>query len=271
MSELKCPYDDKVKDYIIPTESWLRVIEQLNPNDISVKGKNISAELISKEKVLVKVTTGKSAKLRDINGKIKGLPNLVFVYCVIFCNDYLPVMLKNKYFCSLTDSKYKVTLEVMKIYNGGSLNNLSTIILPTFNSFLEQLVLCQINLFGKTGLTHCDIHPGNILINKLSHKTKLVYGYLPEPITIKTKYEFILSDYDKCVDFSPSEIGSFYITEPTGTVLQFDFSETVDDLMESSLYKNICRTINVLIEKLDGDVKQIIRNNYMINHAKFDE
>ncbi len=68
MAKLKCPYDDNAKDYVIPTKTWLRAIEQLNPNDISVKGQIITAELINKEKVLVKVTSGKSAKLRDING-----------------------------------------------------------------------------------------------------------------------------------------------------------------------------------------------------------
>lgn len=271
MAELKCPYDDNAKDYVIPTKSWLRAIEQLNPNDISAKGQIITAELINKEKVLVKVTSGKSAKLRNINGKIKQLPNLVFTYCVIFCNDYLPVILKNKYFCGLSESKYKVTLEVMKMYNGGSINNLSSITLLTFKSCLEQLVLCQINLLAKTGLTHCNIHPGNLLINKLGKEKELVYGYLTEPVKIKTKYEFILSDYDKSVDFSPQSIGNFYISEPDSTTLQFDLTETIADLVESTLYKNICRTCSVLIEKLEPEFKQTVKSAYGKFHGQIDD
>ncbi len=274
MDQLKCPYDDIKKDYIIPTKSWLKAIEEFNPNDYYIKGKIILAELLEKHKVLVKVTSGKSAKLRDINSKIKGLPNMVYTYCVILCNDYLPVILNTKQFCSLNDQKYKATLEIMKLYNGGSLNN-KNVDLIMFKNILEQIVLGQINLFVKTGLTHCDIHPGNILMHKNSNEIELIYGYLPlnlnNPVIIKSQYEFILSDYDKCVDFSPIGIGSSYIIEPDGTVLNFNVDSIIEDIFESILYKNINRTLAVLLEKLESNDKQKIKDNYMHFHNQYDK
>ena len=173
MTDLKCPYDDINKNYIIPTKSWLKALKELNTEDISTHGKIIVSELLEKEKVLVKVTDKKIAKLRDINRVIKGLPNLVYTYCVIFCNDYLSVILKNKQFCNLKDTKYSVTLEIMKYYNENSLSKINNINIKLFKLILNQLVFAQINLFIKTGYTHCDIHPGNILIHKHSKEIEL--------------------------------------------------------------------------------------------------
>jgi hypothetical protein len=258
MTDIKCPYDDTIKNYIIPTKSWLKALNQLDTfQDVSINKKIILSQMIEKENVIVKVTNGKNPKLRDINMMIKGLPNMVYTFCVIFCNDYLSLILQNKFFCSSKDSKYKVTLEIMKYYNGGSLSVLNQISFRKFKLILDQLVLAQINLFNKTGITHCDIHPGNILINKHPLEKELNYSYIHGHNIIKSKYEFILSDYDKCIIFSPNYMVHDEILD--GNLIRENITETLDDLSQSTLYVNILRTINMLIDKLDNINKQKIR------------
>lgn len=258
MTDIKCPYDDTIKNYIIPTKSWLKALNQLDTfQDVSINKKIILSQMIEKENVIVKVTNGKNPKLREINMMIKGLPNMVYTFCVIFCNDYLSLILQNNFFCSSKDSKYKVTLEIMKYYNGGSLSVLNQISFKKFKLILDQLVLAQINLFNKTGITHCDIHPGNILINKHPLEKELNYSYIHGRNIIKSKYEFILSDYDKCIIFSPNYMVHDEIVD--GNLIRENITETLDDLSQSTLYVNILRTINMLIDKLDNINKQKIR------------
>jgi len=258
MTDIKCPYDDTIKNYIIPTKSWLKALNQLDTfQDVSINKKIILSQMIEKENVIVKVTNGKNPKLREINMMIKGLPNMVYTFCVIFCNDYLSLILQNNFFCSSKDSKYKVTLEIMKYYNGGSLSVLNQISFKKFKLILDQLVLAQINLFNKTGITHCDIHPGNILINKHPLEKELNYSYIHGRNIIKSKYEFILSDYDKCIIFSPNYMVHDKIVD--GNLIRENITETLDDLSQSTLYVNILRTINMLIDKLDNINKQKIR------------
>lgn len=264
MTDVKCPIDETTKNYIIPTGSWLKAIEQLNVSDLNTTSTIFLSELLEKEKILVKVTSDKKSKLRDINHMIKGLPNFVYTYCVIFCNDYLPVILKNKQFCNLT-SKYKVTLELMKYYNGGSLTKINIPNIKVFKKILKQLVYAQINLFRRHGITHNDIHPGNILIHKLSKEKELIYAYLQEPITIKTDYEFILSDYDKCVIFKPQ-----YINEnDIDNMIEMNVSESVEDLIQFTLLFNIMRTINVLLDKIKN--KEAIIKSYLIFQDKYQQ
>lgn len=252
MTDLKCPYDGNTKNYIIPTGKWLKAIETLSTDDINTSGTVIISELLEKEKVLVKITTDKKNKLKEVNSKIKGLPNFVYTYCVIFCNDYLPVILQKKQFCNLQDKKYKVTIEIMKFYNGGSLTKYSNINFKIFKLILKQLTLAQINLFRRHGITHNDIHSGNILIHKHSKKIELNYGYLDKPIKIDTDYEFILSDYDKCMLFSPININD------NSTEVSMNISDTIEDLMPSTLLFNIIRTINVLKERIDKNTNRKI-------------
>lgn len=270
MTDIKCPYDDTIKNYIIPTKSWLKALSQLDTfQDVSINKKIILSQMIEKENVIVKVTNGKNPKLRDINMMIKGLPNMVYTFCVIFCNDYLSLILQNKFFCSSKDSKYKVTLEIMKYYNDGSLSVLNQISFRKFKLILDQLVLSQINLFNKTGITHCDIHPGNILINKHPYEKELNYSYIHGRNIIKSKYEFILSDYDKCIIFSPNYMVHDEIVD--GNLIKENITETLDELSQSTLYVNILRTINMLIDKLDNENKQKIRllhNDFLIKNEK---
>uniref|UniRef100_A0A6C0HVI5 Protein kinase domain-containing protein n=1 Tax=viral metagenome TaxID=1070528 RepID=A0A6C0HVI5_9ZZZZ len=265
MTDLKCPYDDVAKNYVIPTGKWLEAINKLKIDDINTSGTIIISELLEKEKVLVKVTTNKNVKLRDINQKIKGLPNFVYTFCVFFCNDYLDVILRNKEFCKLSTAKYKVTLEIMKFYNGGSITK-HTINLKQFKLILKQLVLAQINLFRKNGITHNDIHSGNILIHKHSGKVELNYAYLEIPEKIISEFEFILSDYDKCVQFHPNNINENGYDE-----VEMNVSEVLDDLIQYTLLFNIIRTIKILLEKLNKDEKELLSRLFLEFEEKYQE
>lgn len=59
-----CAYDDKSKDYIIPTKSWIRAIEKYKS---AASGDIILSNLLDKEQVLVKITNGKRVQLENIN------------------------------------------------------------------------------------------------------------------------------------------------------------------------------------------------------------
>jgi serine/threonine protein kinase len=257
--DIKCVLDDKRKEYIIPTKSWLTAIKQMKIEEVSTAGTNILSELVGKEKVLVKLTNKTNIKLKTINNAIRGLPNMVYTYCVIFCHDYLPLILQNKQFCNLDNNKHPVTLEVMKMYNGGTIDKIKELDIKFFKKILSQLIFAQINLFMKSGFTHCDIHPGNILINKHPHKVELNYSYLLKPKKIQTKYEFILCDYDKSIDFNPDEIIE-YINQIYG---DNDIEEIVNDLINQNLFSNIITTINMLINKLNMEYKKSIRKIFV--------
>ena len=83
------------------------------------------------------------------------------------------------------------------------------------------------------------------------------YSYIHGRNIIKSKYEFILSDYDKCIIFSPNYMVHDEIVD--GNLIRENITETLDDLYQSTLYVNILRTINMLIDKLDNVNKQKIR------------
>jgi hypothetical protein len=76
-----------------------------------------TSQMLDTEKILVKLTNTKNHNLQKYNTYLKKMPNMVYTYCVIFCNDYLQVIFENKQFCSIKDERYPVTLELMKLYN----------------------------------------------------------------------------------------------------------------------------------------------------------
>ncbi len=95
------------------------------------------------------------------------------------------------------------------------------------------------------------------------------YSYIHGRNIIKSKYEFILSDYDKCIIFSPNYMIHDEIVD--GNLIRENITETLDDLSQSTLYVNILRTINMLIDKLDNINKQKIRllhNDFLIKNEE---
>ena len=75
--ELKCLKNSDTKAYIIPTNEWLQPIESLITG--SSNAKIISAKLLDKEKILVRLTANNNKRLPLINSKY---PNEFFL-CII--------------------------------------------------------------------------------------------------------------------------------------------------------------------------------------------
>ncbi len=274
MANFVCPTNGK--DYILPTKAWLEPLEVLASQDVTTRGKLIISELVKAHKVLVKLTSGRNHHIKEFLNQVKGLPNLVNTHCVFFCNDDFLLTQSEKQFCSLETKNgdyfkeyikklpkaknynYSVTLEVMEYYNLGSIKSLKNITYKKFLNILFQLVFCQLNVFGKTGYTHNDVHEGNIIIKK--HDTDQIFNYkyiTPKCVNesteynYKDKYEYILADYDKIFYFRKDHFERYY-----GDV---DPDTDAERFLSFSLYSNLLETINKLIEKLNSQDKQMVR------------
>ena len=286
MANLVCPTNGK--DYILPTKAWLEPLEVLISQDIATRGKLIISELLKTNKVLVKLTSGRNHHIKEFLVQVKGLPNLVNTYCIFFCNDDFLLIQSEKQYCSLETKNdiyfkeylkklgkaknynYSVTLEIMEYYNLGSIKSLKNISYNKFLNILFQLVFCQLNVFGKTGYTHNDIHEGNILIKK--HDTEQIFNYKyiisncvdkSNEYNLKSNYEFILADYDKIFYFRKDYFDKYY-----GDV---DASMDKERFLKYSLFSNLLETINTLIEKLNSGDKQIVRDKLNIVLDKYEE
>lgn len=250
MSLLKCPYDDSLKEYIIPNNTW---IDPIFENVLyKFKCKNIK-KLINSRKILAKITPFRNNKLVEFNYFCKNMPNIVKTYETIKTNS--------NFICENdTKENYHITIELMKKYNGGTFNELDYITIKQFKKMLLQLVLCQLNIFGKNGYTHNNIHKGNILIHKYHKAKELTYKFTNSeflPKKIKSQYEFILSDYNDFVSFRDKKN-------------QFKKQK----LYKYSLLNNLVKTIKMLINMLNNSEKKLIKkkfnniNNKYLNFLK---
>lgn len=251
MSLLKCPYNDNIKEYIIPNNTW---IEPIFENVLyKFKCKNIE-KLINLRRILAKITPFRNNRLIEFNSFCKDMPNIVKTYETIKTNS--------NFICDNdTKANYSVTIELMKKYNGGSLKEIEYLTIKQFKNILLQLVLCQLNIFGKNSYTHNNIHIGNILIHKHYKVKELNYKFINIdllPTKIKSKYEFILSDYNDYLSFRNK------LTKK-------------NKLYKYSLLNNLIKTIKMLINMLNNkelvikifdnvNIKylDLLKNKYMI-------
>lgn len=205
-----------------------------------------------------------------------------------FCKDDFLLIESEKQFCSLETKNeryykeyikklpkaknynYSVTLEIMEYYNKGSIKSLKDISHTKFARILLQLIFCQLNLFGKVGYTHNDIHEGNILIKK--HTTEQIFNYkyiitncvdASNEYNLKNNYEYILSDYDKVFHFRKDFFDRYY-----GDI---DSEMDTQRFLEYSLYSNLLSTIKMLIEKLNKDDKILILNKLYDVQNKYEK
>jgi len=284
---LTCPTDGK--DYILPTKHWLSPLKEIILDDISKSHSkfilsNFITSKIKKNEILVKLSSGRNHKMKEFTKKMKDLPNLVNIYCVLFCKDDFLLIKEHKQFCSLEDDKpfkdikllgtlpekakkynYSVTLELMEYYKNGSFNTIGTINLTSFMNIFLQLTFCQLNLFSFLGYTHNDIHEGNILIKKHETIQLLDYIYIAQECIdpkkkykLKTDIEYILSDYDRVFSFEYK-----YFIEEFENIIKSDnknSSENAGEFNTFSLYSNIMTTINMIANKLSDIDKTYIKS-----------
>jgi hypothetical protein len=240
------------KYYFIPTKAWVNNFNELDLTLCLNKDRINFNKIIMTKNILIKMTLGRNHNLVKINTFVKKLPNMVYSYYVIICSDYLPILLKNIKMESLKNRICSSTFEIMKFYKNGSISKLINIDIKKFKLILHQLVLAQTNLFMKCGLTHCNINENNILIHKHKKYIDLKYLFLLEPQIIKTKYEFIISDYDDCFSFFPCD-------NIINNIVYNNKIFSRKKILSFTLLTNIMITIKVLIDKLN------INDNIKIN------
>lgn len=267
MSILQCPNDKNRKEFILPTKSWLIPIQELINSDPKTSGKLYISELIERQQIIVKITFGRNHKLVEINESVKNMPNFVQTYCVLMCYDDLLLIEKNKQFCNEGSKAKNVTLEIMRNYYEGSLGKIKNMENDIIISCLKQLINAQINIFLKSGITHNDIHKGNILIYTHKNNNILEYEYLKKntqylPLRIETKTEFILADYDKSKIFGGEYLYKIFNDFEENYDIYDDVVEDILNLPEEkllmySIYSNIISTIYLIIT--------FIKDNYVKN------
>lgn len=278
----KCLFNKNNKGYIVPTKEWLKplgelIIKKTTPNTV---GMLMIAELIDKEKIIVKITSSYNKKLMIFGRLLFKEPNFIKTYCVFPCYENLKSY-KNKYkdevsFCNgEQDKEHKlITLEILKRYSNGDLTNLvNKLSIIETKKILEQLLLAQLNAFYKYGFVHNDINLTNILFSISNSANEYNYcvcadilGKQDNPSCIITTKKLkqreiipVIFDFDKSKCYNP-KIFSRYSR---------DFFNEYDLYDEDILIVNLKNTIISclkLINKLDNVelYKSIEKNIIMI-------
>ena len=221
----KCLTDNN-KKYIIPTQKWLQSIEKLITPDSNTAGLVMIADLIDKEKVIVKITKNKNKKILILSMKLNPIYNFVHTYSSFICTeDYNKI--KNEYkndktFCTTNSTDY-VTIEVMKKYYG-SLSILKyKLSRDQVANILSQIVLSLMEAFYKFGFVHEDLSLANILYRIKSTNEIIDYQLTNnDKMRINLNIGHIIpaiSDYDKTQSYK-KEIYEKYSIEPMKNLLK---------------------------------------------------
>lgn len=267
----KCLFNKNNKGYVIPITDWLKPLEKLlikknNPNTV---GLIMLSELMKKEKVIVKITSGNNKKIRFIDKILSTETNFIRTYCAFPCYENLTVF-DDKYsnsnaYCNANTYENKatnklITLEIMKKYKNGTLNNLinSLTVIET-RKILEQLILAQFNAFFKFGFVHNDINLTNFLYTISDKNNEFIYcvcnDHLSKKdnpsclVTSKKIYDKeiipIIFDFDKSHCFNP--VIYKHYSDDFFNEYQFDDNDI--------LLMNLFNTIKECIKLID-------KNNY---------
>jgi CRISPR/Cas system CMR-associated protein Cmr5 small subunit len=256
----KCVRNEN-KQYIIPTQKWLKSIEPLITSDSNTSGLLMIGELIDKEKVIVKISKNINKKIILFGKILNNLYNFVFTYCSFNCTeDYRKIDNKyedKKYFCSTT-SNTLATIEIMKRYEGSLTRLKGKLTLKQVFNIISQLSLAAMEAFYVYGFVHEDISLGNILYKRKSITQTIEYKLMND-----TEYKLeilvndivpLISDFDKTESFK-QEIYERYSEEPMNTLLN-GYGQTI--ILFDSLSKIIQNSI-LLLE--DNDENYNIKKN----------
>lgn len=279
MVDYLCAKDPNTKKYIIPTDSWLTPIKKFETTDLNEESLIMISMLHKKNKILVKVTEGINDKLIVFNNLLKNEQNFIQTYCSIICSENknnVKSEYKNKLgYCETNSNQnenHMVTLEIMKKYNEGSLENMvGTVSFNYYLKILRQLLLIQIYIFDKYGILHNDLHLANILIKTYDDYINLNYIIKTNRMTnkdfnivLRTKIRLIIIDYSTCISYDP-EIYSKY--DPN--FMNLKIKKTYDS--DNKLFIKIIKTFEETIRLLKYEVGQQLLNkiNNYINSNDF--
>lgn len=242
--------DSKPKEYIVPTNEWLKPIEPLITNDVNSRSLIMLSHLVDQGKVVVKITKNSDYKrIKTINENIKNNPNMLHTFGTIKCSESeinYDVQYKDcNGYCNKHESEtenIEVVLEIMKLYDG-SLNQFpNNLNLQEIKKMLKQMIFCQLHIYNKIGFVHNDIHLGNILYKLIPDSKKpetFIYTIDNISYKIKTHTRLILSDFDRAKIYDQNILPLDY----------YDYKHTINE--------NIVKTVNqfkLLLNKTDQQI-----------------
>jgi len=246
---MKCP-----KNYLIPTNNWLKPLEILHNDNNLIISSELTNE-IKKENVIVKVTKSENINknIEKIYNIIKDSKHIIKIYCFLNCNEN-KINLINEYkdilgFCTrdtINDNNIKINLEIMKKYKHSLKRYERRCNLETVKLILRYLLNMQYELYYKYGFIHNDIHLGNILIEKTDeHITNFISYDLDLPaevidaiqVKISTKFNLYLTDFEYSLVLKKSlypEIMTFF-QDKTNIKKDYTLSRNLYNTFESCL------------------------------------
>jgi len=262
MSEIKCLKDSETKKYIIPTDEWLKPLEPLITS-ISTKGKMMLAKMVSKEKVVVKLTQNTNLKrIKNISYLVRSLPNFPKTYCVFQCIEdetkFDTNYLDSLGFCknNPTSTDPLITLEIMKLYKNKLSELKNSLDINQTKPILKQLIFSLINAFQKTGFIHGDLHIDNILLDKKKETVKLgPYNISEFNYYINSNIECIIMDFDKSITYN-----IMYMDQPSflrENTLIFSVKKVIQMIGSTLLIKTNKYDIDQINQTFDRSIKKI--------------
>lgn len=185
------------------TDGWL-IPNKLLPVDRGEnKNKLIIANIIKKNKVVVKISKKKELLEKDFltSKKLEELKCVNFAKYLGFfsCNDNFNNYDINKplpkYFCKNNGTENYFLF--MKYYDIGSILNYKPKSLNDIISIINQVIASTTLAFEQLKFIHGDLHPGNVLIKK-TKKDFIKYKYNDKDLEIKTNgIEIVMFDFDR--------------------------------------------------------------------------
>ena len=298
--EIRCVYDRKEKKYVLPTHNWLKPYREHITEDLNEDGLLMVSGLMNREKILVKITDGNNRNIITFNNMLNGKPNFIETYYNFSCLENKENV-ENKYenekgYCNpnvnTSNKNERITLELMKRYNDGSLNKrIGKIIISIYINIVRQLIISQIYAFEKYGFIHTDLHLGNILLKTHTNNRELKYIIKNNPykeglteIKINTKIIIILTDFTYCISYNPEIYNRYnrdFLDKTTfdknNTLLNriiislLESTKLLDEKNEIIMYNKIKNYINMndnYKRNLNFSIKAL--NNYYMKYIDYE-
>ncbi len=257
-----------------PTNKWLKPIEPLKIKDVNTKSLIMIAELINKGTLIAKVSTnGDYKRIKKINDSITKLSNMINVYYTFECNES-EVNLINKYvkidgFCMTSEKgkNIKVLIEVIDKYESSISKFINYLKLSDIESFLSQILLCQLNAFESIGFLHNDIHLGNILIKREPFNN--IYSIDKQLYKLKGHNQLLLTDFDRSIIYEFNNELNLDHTLLTNILKTFyEFIKLLVDQDKLIFRKNIDDAINNYYNNIIESEKSLLIS-YYDNHIDY--
>lgn len=235
----------------VPTQKWLLSLKALK-NSFGNDGLIVIAQMLKDKQVIVKVLKSKFEREATIVKLVREHQNVVTSYCMFMCKEDETKMdmlyPKNSEFCSATGTE-SILIHIMKKYPHGDLDGFRGMVtIHAFRDLLCQGLATLIELYGKFGLTHNDVHMKNILLEFETDDPK-IYRIGKKTITVRHTSSNRVTM--KLTDFGNALLGPSY-------ELQVDPHNKVEHYMfpDKHLIIDMTRMLSSLVEALHPKTKK---------------